>query len=110
MTKQGHRTPTDTHTHTHTQKAERSSQWSSVGCERLFMTYLSALHHARCAAAHSDMTRPISSVQAGGLTQDTLAVYRIDRGVQSITILTLLGLNPPVGLRYNNVKQGETLD
>lgn len=49
------------------------------------MSYLSALHHVCCAAAHTDMTRPISSAQAGNVTQDTLVVFA-QNGVERCTI------------------------
>ena len=39
------------------------------------MSYLSALHHACCAAAHTDTTRPISLARARNVTQDTLEVF-----------------------------------
>lgn len=46
---------------------------------RVFMSYLSALHHACCAAAHTDMTRPISFSRARNVTQDTLSVFAQNR-------------------------------
>lgn len=45
----------------------------------VFMSYLSPLHHACCAAAHTDMTRPISFSRARNVTQDTLSVFTQNR-------------------------------
>lgn len=50
------------------------------------MSYLSALYHACSFAAHTDMTRLISSAQARNVTQDTIAVFTLNGEV-------LFGLN-----------------
>lgn len=54
------------------------------------MSYLTALYHACCAAAYTNVTWPISSAQARNMTQVLLVVLTREwqRGTQSHTFVS----------------------